>query len=30
MTNYIDYTKNQNFYLELKDKINIIHLIIAG
>ena len=29
MENIIDNTKNQNYYLELKDKINIVHLIMA-
>ena len=29
MINNIDNTKNQNYYLESKDKINIIHLIMA-
>ena len=29
MINIIDNTKNQNYYLESKDKINIVHLIMA-
>ena len=28
MINNIDNTKNQNYYLESKDKINIVHLIM--
>ena len=29
MINNIDNTKNQNYYLESKDKLNIIHLIMS-
>ena len=29
MINIVDDTKNQNYYLESKDKINIVHLIMA-